>query len=219
MKNVYVYCEGQTEEAFANGVLYPYFFAIDIYIRPIVCTTKRTQAKKYTGGVSDFFKIKNELIILCKQHKNELVTTMFDYYAMPTNTPLIGCTETDIFKRIALIEKAITAEIAQPNCFFGLTLHEFEGLLFSDPDAFRLIADSDTVTALHGVRSSFSSPELINNSPETAPSKRIEKLIPNYAKVKNGTIVSKEIGIDRLLAECRHFSQWVEGIKRSLVCK
>ena len=28
MKNVYIYCEGPTEESFINEILYPYFFNI-----------------------------------------------------------------------------------------------------------------------------------------------------------------------------------------------
>ena len=47
MKNVYIYCEGQTEEAFINEILYPYFIKMDIAVYPIVCTTKRTTSRKY----------------------------------------------------------------------------------------------------------------------------------------------------------------------------
>lgn len=47
---------------------------------------------------------------------------------------------------------------------------------------------------------------------ETTPSKRLEKLIPNYAKVKNGTLLSKDMGIDIILEQCPHFRQWVESI-------
>ena len=103
MKNVYIYCEGQTEESFINKVLYPFFINIQINVIPIICTTKRTSTSKYKGGVSDYSKIKNELLILCKQHKNEIITTMFDYYAMPSNTPQISNKEVDIYKQIEQI--------------------------------------------------------------------------------------------------------------------
>ncbi|WP_313163956.1 DUF4276 family protein [Sedimentibacter sp.] len=213
MKNVYILCEGQTEESFINEVIYPYFLNIGIYIRPIICTTKRTIAKKHKGGVSDYNKIKTELKILCKQHKNEIVTTMFDYYAMPDNTPEIHHKDSDIYKQIEYIENKITEDINHYNCFFGLMLHEFEGLLFSSPQSFELITDINTTNIIQDIRDSFDSPEHINNSVETAPSKRLEKLIPNYSKIRNGTIISKEIGIDRLMEECKHFSDWIEKIK------
>lgn len=213
MKMIYILCEGQTEEAFINEVLCPYFANLMIFINPIICTTKRTTAKKFKGGVSDYNKIKNELVILCKQHKNEIVTTMFDYYAMPSNTPNIACSEVDIYKRMDLIEEAINKDIGLSNCFFNLMLHEFEGMLFSSPDAFIKITDQKTVEKIQKIRDEAISPEHINNSPATAPSKRLEALIPNYAKVKNGALLSKNIGIDTLLRECKHFADWVEKIR------
>lgn len=79
MKTIYIYCEGPTEESFINTVLYPYFFALGIYVRPIVCETRRDANRKYRGGVSRYAKIKSELMILCKSHPHEYVTTMFDY--------------------------------------------------------------------------------------------------------------------------------------------
>lgn len=213
MKNIYIYCEGQTEESFVNEVLAPYLANLMIFVTPIVCTTKRTASSKHRGGVSDYNKIKNELKIICKSHKNEFVTTMFDYYAMPTNTPNIDCTETDIYKRMRLIEQAIDHDIGQSNCFFNFMLHEFEAILFSSPDSFSEITDAVTVTKIREMRNDATSPEHINNSPETAPSKRLEKLIPNYAKVKNGAFLSKKIGIDIILKECAHFNSWIEKIK------
>ena len=212
MKNVYIYCEGPTEESFINEILYPYFLNMGIVVYPIVCTTKRTVSKKYKGGVSDYNKIKRELTMLCKSHQNEYVTTMFDYYAMPENTPEIGLQDPDIYERIAKIEAAINRDIGQANCMFHFMLHEFEGILFSNPESFELIAEADVVNKIREIRESYLTPEHINNSTETAPSKRLEKLIPNYAKIKNGTLVSKNMGIDKILAECPHFREWIEQI-------
>lgn len=212
MKNVYIYCEGPTEESFINEILYPYFFNIGIAVYPIICTTKRTTTKKFKGGVSDYAKIKKELSMICTQHRNEYVTTMFDYYAMPDNTPGIDCNIADVHKRINQIEQTIDADIAQQNCRFHFMLHEFEGILFSKPNSFALIADDDVVNGIQAIRDSYPTPEHINNSPETAPSKRIEALIPNYAKIKNGTLLSKDMGIDTIMEQCPHFSEWIRFI-------
>lgn len=212
MKNVYIYCEGPTEESFINEVLYPYFLHVGIVVYPIVCATKRTATKKYKGGVSDYNKIRRELTVLCKSHSNEYVTTMFDYYGMPENTPEIGLQDQDIYERIAKIEAAINQDIGQANCMFHFMLHEFEGILFSSPESFALIAEEEVVDKIREIRESYPTPEHINNSPETAPSKRLEKLIPNYAKIKNGTLISKDIGIDKIIAQCPHFREWVEQI-------
>ncbi|MCQ2462727.1 MAG: DUF4276 family protein [Clostridia bacterium] len=212
MKNVYIYCEGQTEESFINEILAPYFMNQNIWVCPIICSTKRTATKKYKGGVSDYTKIKKELTLICKQHHNEYVTTMFDYYAMPDNTPGIDNTESDINVRINQIEQAIDADIGQQNCKFHFMLHEFEGILFSNPDSFALVADQNIVNDIQEIRDKYPTPEHINNSPETAPSKRIEALIPNYAKIKNGTLLSKNMGLDVILSECPHFKEWIQSI-------
>ena len=74
MINLYIYCEGQTEESFIARVLYPYLLELGIIAKPIVCKTKQTRATKHKGGVSNYQKIKSELEIICKSHRNEIVT-------------------------------------------------------------------------------------------------------------------------------------------------
>ena len=212
MKNVYIYCEGPTEESFINEVLYPYFFNVGIIVRPIICETKRTATTKFKGGVSDYGKIRRELTMLCKSHKHEFVTTMFDYYAMPDNTPNINCQDFDIWNRMKKIEAAINDDVGEPNCLFHFMLHEFEAILFSNPTSFNIIADDTIVEQIQGIKDSFITPEHINSSPETAPSKRLENLIPNYAKIKNGTLLSKDMGIDIIMEQCPHFREWVDLI-------
>ena len=56
---------------------------------------------------------------------------MFDYYAMPSNTPGIDNKNPDILKRIESVEAAINDDIGMRNCSFNFMLHEFEGILFS----------------------------------------------------------------------------------------
>lgn len=54
MTNVYIYCEGPTEESFIKEIIYPYFLTKEIIVKPIICTTKRTATKKFKGGVRDY---------------------------------------------------------------------------------------------------------------------------------------------------------------------
>jgi hypothetical protein len=61
-----------------------------------------------------------------------------------------------------------------------------------------------------------SNPELINESPQTAPSKRILKICDSYDKVDDGILILKEIGLNKLRSECTHFNEWLtklEGLK------
>ena len=211
MKYVYIYCEGQTEESFVNDVLYPYFSRMDIYVTPIIHKTKRTPTKAFKGGVSRYAPIKDELIKLC-QDSNCIVTTMFDYYAMPDDTPSIAHQDIDIYKRIDFIENAVNEDIGCKNLLFNLVLHEFEALLFSEPQAFEHIANDKVVRQLQAIRNSVDTPEHINNSAATAPSKRIQNVVNGYSKVRQGIIVAKYIGIDKMMSECKHFSAWINKI-------
>jgi len=211
MKRLYILCEGQTEEEFVNAVLNTYFQSIGVYAQPIVCTTKRTPTKKYKGGITNFAKAKKELQRLCGEHPNELVTTMFDLYAFPYDALNLKNIPIDVYDKAEYIEKAITDEIGNrfDNMVFSLVLHEFEGLLFSDVSAFENIADKEAVAVLRGVRSAVPTPEHINESSETAPSKHIKRVIPDYSKPADGIDIAKRIGIDKISSECKHFEKWL----------
>jgi uncharacterized membrane protein YheB (UPF0754 family) len=69
-------------------------------------------------------------------------------------------------------------------------MHEFEALLFSDTSAFiEIDDDSELVEKITNEISTFSSPEEVNNSVETAPSKRIQRVYNRYKKTVDGIMV------------------------------
>jgi len=214
MKRLYILCKGQTEEEFVNAILNPYLQGVGVYAQPIICTTKRTPTKKYKGGVTSFAKVKKELQRLCGEHPNELVTTMFDLYAFPYDALALQNIPVDVYDKAHYIEQAITDEIGNRfgNIMFSLVLHEFEGLLFSDVSAFENIANQKVVDVLRGVRAAVPTPEHINESPETAPSKHIERVIPDYSKPTDGIDVAEIIGLEKIKSECRHFADWIDKL-------
>ena len=131
---------------------------------------------------------------------------------MPADTPGMDNLDADLFRRIETIEDTITRDIGMDNCSFHLMLHEFEALLFSRPEVFSKIASPEIVQAVMNIRLAFPTPEHIDDSPATAPSKRLLKLFPTYAKVRHGTLLSRDIGIDVMLRECPHFSRWINSL-------
>ena len=211
MKRLYILCEGQTEEEFVCSILNPYFESMGVYAQPIICTTKRTPTKKYKGGVTSYAKVKKELRRLCGEHPNELVTTMFDLYAFPYDTLDLKNIPSDVYDKVKFIENTIAENIGNRfnNMVFSLVLHEFEGLLFSDVSAFENITDQETVDVLRSVRAAVPTPEHINESPETAPSKHIERVIPDYSKPTDGIDIAEQIGLEKIKTECRHFANWL----------
>ncbi len=65
--------------------------------------------------------------------------------------------------------------------------------------------------------------EDINNSKETAPSKRMIKFFDNYDetfdKVFYGYSIIEEIGLDRVIEQCPRFSQWIQKIESLVTIK
>lgn len=214
MKRVKILCEGPTEEQFVNRILIPSFQPHEIYVTPIVLTTKRyISGGKERGGVSTYRKIAEQLRLLCRDG-DAYITTMLDYFMLPMDTPCMDLHRTDTYQHVSEIEAAINSDIGSMNCHANLMVHEFEALLFSEPTAFDGIMNEKEVKSIADIRAAFETPEDINSAPETAPSKRILQIKPDYRKVAHGIEIADRIGIGRMLACCPHFAEWIEKIKR-----
>lgn len=106
------------------------------------------------------------------------------------------------------------AHVAQRFVPF-VVMHEFEALLFSDCAAFASGIDRPELSVdFQSIRNSFATPEHINDSPVTAPSKRVEALIPGYEKPLLGVLAALEIGLDTMRQECPHFSDWLGRLEQ-----
>lgn len=155
------------------------------------------------------------------------MTTMVDYYALPQTGGRAwpGRAEAG---RLPFAQKAITVEdalFADISRNMGgnfdarrfipfVMMHEFEGLLFSDCDRFASgIGWPDLAPKFQAIRDQFATPEEINDSSITAPSKRVQKLVPGYQKPLLGVLAVIEIGLDKLCAECPHFRYWIERLE------
>jgi len=212
MKRIYILCEGQTEESFINELMYLPFFTNGILLIPIICRTKREKSGlKYKGGITSYARIKNELLKLCKSHKYEYVTMFIDYYALPSDTPgMDTLPQGSALDKILHLEKCIGSDINLENFIPNLIMHEFEGLLFSNPEAFSFcIKIENSIMKLHEIRNNYTSPEDIDNSPLTAPSKRILEIYPAYKKVLHGVNIARDIGLHTISNECKHFNDWI----------
>lgn len=203
MKEVLVYCEGPTEETFINRILADYLAQFEVYLTASSC-----------GGVSRYAKIQKELKNFCKS-SNVVVTTMLDYYGIPSDTPgMRDEVPGDPYAKVEYVEQAIAKDLAQENLIPNLMLHEFEALLFAEPTKFQYCGlRPSAIRELQGIREHAETPEHINNNPNTAPSKRILRIYPQYIKPSDGFQIAKDIGLDTMLSECRHFARWVEKLK------
>ena len=206
MKSLLIYCEGTTEEIFVEDVLAPYLCQMGIFA-----------SSTGAGGLSRYAQIKRDLTKLCN-NSNATVTTMLDFYGLPRDTPGIEVAKGSIYEVAEQIETAIEAEMGyRENLFLNLIVHEFEGLLFSQTSEFEGTgaspgAKAREINQLQKIKNKFLTPEHINNSYDTAPSRRIEKIVAGYQKTSDGIKVAKRIGIDGISSECKHFAAWISKI-------
>ena len=89
-------------------------------------------------------------------------------------------------------------------------MHEFEGLLFSDPSQLvSAIRRQDLAQHFWDIRHEFDTPEHIDDSPVNAPSKRIQKVFPRYRKVQMGERAARAITLKKIRQQCPLFNGWL----------
>ena len=216
MKRVLVLAEGQTEERFIKDVLCPHFEKMEIVLIPTIAVTKRVKSgPNFKGGVTNYQKVANDLRLLLGDTDATAVTTFIDYYGLPLNFP--GMTSRppgNPIERVGHVETEWESQIADLRFHPYLMTHEFEALLFSKPDELSAVLYSPkALSQLEAVRASFSTPEEINESPESAPSERILSISPGYQKAVHGPIVARRIGLQLLREQCTHFNDWLRWLE------
>jgi hypothetical protein len=171
------------------------------------------------GGRTNYARLTNDVVRQLKQDRRAYCTTMLDYYGLGSGFPGTPVPEhLDSVQKVERIEGAVKADICErvpdvrPDLRFlpYLSLHEYESLLFSDPNLFaQSIGKAGLGPSFQRIRDHFPTPEDINDAPETAPSKRVVDIYGGYKKVIEGTLAARAIGIDKMRSECRHFRAWV----------
>jgi len=226
MAELYVFCEGPTEQNFCKQVLQPTVFpGHDGGVRPIRIAHSRRHGVVHRGGVNKYVIIKNDIHNTLKQHQRAGVffTTMIDLYALPSDFPGKANHHRnphDPRPYVEALEVAFGQDIGDRRFIPHLQLHEYETLLFAEVESFQYSFDEcdHGIQQLREIVDSFSSVEHINDGPQTAPSKRIIDILPAYQGLKTtaGPDIAEYTGMERLCECCPHFSDWITTIRNVL---
>lgn len=218
MTIVHVICEGQTEEAFVKELLVEPFAHKGIYLMPGLIGRPG-----HKGGNFKFERLYPDIEKRLLADKNCYCTTFFDFYGLPETFP--GKSSVDPQASVkdkaqtlqnALCE-ALTEKIgsdAMRRFIPYVQMYEFEALLFSDPE--KMASGMNQIElrqAFSKIADSFGSPEHINNSAQTAPSKRIQNLVVGYEKPLLGTLAALEVGLETMRKQCVLFDAWLRCIE------
>jgi len=132
MRKVHISVEGQTEETFVRDVLQPHLPLL--YLNPVLLKTKRVASgPDFRGGYVPFAVMEQELRKLLGDSSAAVVTTMYDYYALPKDFP--GKDKElplDPLGRVQQLETALAKRIDNHRFRPYLQLHEYEAFLFVD---------------------------------------------------------------------------------------
>jgi Domain of unknown function (DUF4276) len=215
---VYVIVEGPTEESFVKDLLGEALWRFQVFLTPII-----VGVPGHKGGRTSYARVEKDILAQLRQDRGSYCTTMIDYYGLGRGFPGMPVPgQLGSLQKVEHIERAVKDDICKKIPDFRpdtrlipyLSLHEYEGLLFSDPETFaRSIGQPSLSNQFRQIRDDFPTPENINNDPQTAPSKRVIESHPAYRKVIQGTIAARAIGIPRMREECAHFRSWFERLE------
>ena len=217
MRKLHILVEGQTEEIIANSVISPYLSSEDLYITTSILQTKPPAGghPAHKGGVSSWSKIHREIKLLLGDTSTTMLTTLIDYYQFPGDAP--GMTDRPIgspYARVEHVEAALAEAIDNCRFFPHLVLHEIEAWVLADCARLaELLGNSPEASRLAQAVAAESSPELVNDGIDTAPSKRIKDVYPTYIKTLDGPLVVDVTGLDQIRQRCPHADQWLSAIE------
>lgn len=228
MARLYLFAEGQTEQTFASNVLAPHLANFGVYLAgPVLIATSRRKGIVHRGGGRHYLPMKNDIVRFLKQEQGADVffTTMIDLYALPADFPGVDLAAKQRhlpYERVRTLEEAFAADVSDPRLIPHIQLHEFETLLFVEPKCLELFYDNQpaAISRLEAIAAPpLTSPELIDDGPQTAPSKRTIKEFPGYADAKTtiGPQVAELIGLPAIRAKCPHFDAWLKRLEKLAV--
>ena len=200
MVRLAVVVEGATEEGFVDQILAVHLLEKGIFATP-TSLSGRISVERLAARMAELF------------WNFDSVTSLVDFYGFEDKgTRTVDQLERDLAGEV---QEILGSNWDGRRVVPYVQMHEFEGLLFSQVNGFLNIpgADQSTLQDLEGVRVQFPSPEDINDNPNTAPSKRIMQVLPDYVKTIDGPQIAQAIGLATIRQECPRFDSWVTRLE------
>ena len=208
--------EGKTELLFAQSILAPHLAERGIDFAPIILGK---------GGDVRFQRAVHDMGAHFKQRPDTYLTLIVDYYGIHPGWPGVQAAKgkSTPAQKAEAVNRATYDEVvhrfgewrADRRFIPYVSMHELEALWFSDPPV--LAEKLGILTSrVDAVLSQCGEPENINDSPETAPSKRLERWSGYFSKTRTGIAIARSTGLEKMRARCPIFDAWVtriEGLK------
>lgn len=229
---VFVIVEGQTENAVLTRLLGSHLGAMGIDLH---CPIVRLGIGR--GGVKGLKCVDfcDQIQRFLKDRRQPFVTSFFDYYALPHSKKdgweFVEKAKADVgFRGLDVTVQAIESELHRltiagldlPNIadlFIPyIQLHELEALFFAEPVKMASVFGQPALAGRFAMAvADCGGCEQINDDPQTAPSKRIEKEYPGYIKGRSdfahGPRLAKKLDLNTVRQACPRFAAWVTRLE------
>ena len=226
MIRVNVVAEGQSEMHCVKGPLNRYLGGRPILDARCVLTsrTRRTNYE-YRGGLLSYQKAKRDIVSWLKEDTHAYVTTMFDFFRIPSDFP--GYEDAmelgNHLDAVLALESAMKGNIrselpdldVERRFIPYIQLHEFESLLFTNILVLKEdYIDTDDVYHIDRLYAETKDipPEEINHGADTAPSKRLLHAV-GYQKGETVSPLIEAITVGAIREKCPHFSAWLSQLQ------
>lgn len=229
---VFAIVEGQTENAVLTRLLGSHLGAMEIDLHcPIVRLgsgrggTRGLRCDEFCDQIQRFLK----------DRRQPFVTSFFDYYALPHGTrsgwEFVEQAKADVsFRGLQMTTQSIENELHRrtvtgldlPNIagrFIPyIQLHELEALFFADPNTMAAAFGNPALAGYFAKAvQECGGCENINDTPQKAPSKRIQTAFPGYIKGRNefahGPRIAEKLDLNMVRQACPRFSAWVARLE------
>ena len=229
---IFVIVEGQTENAVLSQLLGSHLGSLGIDLHcPIV------KIGSGRGGVKwlkceDFC---DQIQRFLKDRRQPVVTSFFDYYGLPHGAKkgweFVERAKADVgFRGIEVTVQSIERELHRlavaglelPNVegrFIPyIQLYELEALFFAEPAKLAALFEIPALSGRFATAvAECGGCERINDTPENAPSKRIENAYPSYIKGRSdfahGPRLAGKLDLAAVRTACPRFSSWLASLE------
>lgn len=222
MTRLLVHVEGQTEETFVNKVLCPHLTLCG-FQSVSARLLGNARLRQQRGGIRDWPTVRKEIVNHLREDAECFAAIMVDFYGLPSSWPGRQAAQQLAFEAKAHqvvgeitndIQKELGTSFNPVRFIPYIVMHEFEALLFSDCMTLaKAIGQPNLGLKFADVRDYFHSPEHINDSPATAPSKRILSIFKGYNKPSHGVIAAEDMGLKTIREQCSHFDEWLRKLE------
>jgi hypothetical protein len=216
IRRIHLLVEGQTEETVVLDLFQPYLEANGWSVsRSILLTNRPAAAPAHRGGVSTWSKLEAEIRKLLYDSSLDVVTTLLDYYGFPAGAPgMADRPAGDAVARVEHVERSLALAVGDRRFVPHLTLHETEAWVFAAAEQLAELLDTAALgRKLRAESAAAGGPEMVNDGPSTAPSKRLRLHCPGYTKPVDGPLAIGELGLGELRRQCPHLDAWLTRLE------